>query len=50
MTEICCNCVLWTSYDDGYGFCACDGETRFCTHKCAFLYPFEIEGWPYGDN
>lgn len=36
MKDRCCDCALWFSYDDGYGFCECDGSTRFCTRKCQF--------------
>ena len=39
----CCDCALWFSFDDGYGFCKCDGQTRFCTHKCPFASPLEGE-------
>lgn len=44
MNARCCNCALWFSFDDGYGFCECDGKIRFCDYKCSFVSPPEEEG------
>ena len=43
MNGRCCDCTLLFSFDDGYGFCECDGQIRFCTHKCPFASPPEGE-------
>ena len=50
MIDICCNYECWVSYGDGYGYCACDGETRFCTQRCPYTSSFGILEESCGDG